>query len=123
MSRQIALRPLHGLRRRSCRLDNEADRPNRKTRRQRGKSDPIDAEAAARAVLAGTATALPKRRDGIVEAIGVLRGVRAGAVKARTAAINQLKAVVVTAPLTTNEQWIAFEPGELRVFVDGQAPG
>ena len=32
-------------------------------------------------------------------------------------------AVVVTAPLTTNEQWIAFEPGELRVFVDGQASG
>jgi transposase len=43
----------------------EADRPSRKTRRQCGKSDPIDAEAAARAVLAGTATALPKRRDGI----------------------------------------------------------
>jgi transposase len=69
----------------------EVDRPDRTTRRQRGKSDPIDAEAAARAVLAGTATALPKRRDGIVEAIRVLRGVRAGAVKARTAAINQLK--------------------------------
>ena len=81
----------------------EADRPNRKTRRQRGKSDPIDAEAAARAVLAGTATALPKRRDGIVEAIRVLRGVRAGAVKARTAAINQLKAVVVTAPAAVRE--------------------
>ena len=32
-------------------------------------------------------------------------------------------AVVVTAPLTTNEQWTAFEPGELRVFVDGQASG
>jgi transposase len=81
----------------------EADRPNRTTRRRRGKSDPIDAEAAARAVLAGTATALPKRRDGIVEAIRVLRGVRAGAVKARTAAINQLKAVVVTAPAVVRE--------------------
>jgi transposase len=81
----------------------EADRPNRKTRRQRGKSDPIDAEAAARAVLAGVATALPKRRDGIVEAIRVLRGVRAGAVKARTAAVNQLKAVVVTAPAVVRE--------------------
>jgi transposase len=43
----------------------EADRPSRKTRRQGGPSDPRDAEAAARAVLAGTATALPKRRDGI----------------------------------------------------------
>ena len=81
----------------------EADRPNRTTRRRRGKSDPIDAEAAARAVLAGVATALPKRRDGIVEAIRVLRGVRAGAIKARTAAINQLKAVVVTAPAAVRE--------------------
>jgi transposase len=81
----------------------EADRPDRKMRRQRGKSDPIDAEAAARAVLAGTATALPKRRDGIVEAIRALRSVRAGAVKARTAAINQLKAVVVTAPAVVRE--------------------
>jgi transposase len=42
----------------------EVDRPDRRTRRQRGRSDPIDAEAAARAVLAGTATAVPKRRDG-----------------------------------------------------------
>jgi transposase len=81
----------------------EADRPNRTTRRRRGKSDPVDAEAAARAVLAGTATALPKRRDGIVEAIRVLRGVRAGAVKARTAAINQLKAMVITAPALVRE--------------------
>ncbi len=28
-------------------------------------------------------------------------------------------AVVVTAPLTTNENWAAFAPGELKVFVDG----
>src|SRR6266567_3359528 len=81
----------------------EADRPDRTTRRRRGKSDPIDAEAAARAVLAGTATALPKRRDGIVEAIRALPSVRAGAVKARTAAINQLKGVVVTAPAIVRE--------------------
>jgi transposase len=73
-----------------------ADRPNRRTRRQRGKSDPIDAEAAARAVLAGTATALPKRRDGMVEAIRVLRGVRAGAVKAGPADLRE--AAVVAGP-------------------------
>ncbi|HWI82902.1 class II glutamine amidotransferase [Ramlibacter sp.] len=30
-------------------------------------------------------------------------------------------AVVVTAPLTTNEQWTALAPGELRVFADGAA--
>src|ERR1700674_4395871 len=37
----------------------EVDRPDRRTRRRRGKSDSVDAEAAARAVLAGTATAQP----------------------------------------------------------------
>jgi len=81
----------------------EVDRPDRRVRRQRGKSDPIDAEAAARAVLAGTATAVPKRRDGIVEAIRLLRTARRGASKARTAAINQLKALLVTAPAPVRE--------------------
>ena len=28
-------------------------------------------------------------------------------------------AVIVTQPLTTNEQWTAFAPGELKLFVDG----
>ena len=85
----------------------EVDRPDRRTRRQRGKSDPIDAEAAARAVLAGAATAAPKRRDGIVEAIRALRTARRGAVKARTAAINQLKALLVTAPAPSERRWRA----------------
>jgi len=76
----------------------EVDRPDRRLRRQRGKSDPIDAEAAARVVLAGTATAPAKRRDGIVESIRALRAARSGAITARTAAINQLKGLLVTAP-------------------------
>lgn len=69
----------------------EINRPDRRTRRQRGKSDPIDAESAARAVLSGEAIAVPKDRTGIVEAIRVLRVARDGAVKSRTAALNQLK--------------------------------
>jgi glutamine amidotransferase len=32
-------------------------------------------------------------------------------------------AVVVTAPLTTNEEWTALQPGELRAFVDGEMAG
>lgn len=47
----------------------EVDRPDRKTRYRRGKSDTIDAEAAARAVLAGTATGTPKSRSGLIESI------------------------------------------------------
>jgi transposase len=76
----------------------EVDRPNRQRRRRRGKSDPTDAEAAARAVLAGEATATPKTRSGIVESIRVLRVARKGVLKARTQAANQLRDLLVTAP-------------------------
>ena len=76
----------------------EVDRPDRRTRHTKGKSDPLDAEAAARAALAGTATGIPKGRDGRVEAIRALRVTRRGAMKARTAAGNQLGCLVVSAP-------------------------
>lgn len=77
----------------------EVDRPNRKDRRHHGKSDPIDAVNAARAVLAETATGTPKLRTGPVEAIRVLRIDRSGAVKARSAAFQQLGALLLTAPI------------------------
>jgi transposase len=76
----------------------EVNRPNRQARRRHGKSDPIDAIAAARAALSGEANATPKTGIGPVEAVRVLRTARDGAVKVRTAAINQLKALIVTAP-------------------------
>ena len=76
----------------------EVIRPNRQTRRRRGKSDPVDAEAAARAVLCGEATIRPKSADGPVEAIRLLHATRRSAVKARTGAINQLKGHLVTVP-------------------------
>ncbi len=76
----------------------EVPRPDRRLRRQRGKSDPIDAEAAARTVLAGRASGAPKLATGPIEAIRMLRVARNGALKAKTAATNTLIAVVVTAP-------------------------
>jgi transposase len=76
----------------------EVNRPNRQTRRRNGKSDPADAEAAARATLAGQAIGLPKSQDGMVEAIRILRLERKSAIQARTQAANQLHAVVSTAP-------------------------
>ncbi len=76
----------------------EVNRPNRQLRRQRGKSDTIDAEAAARAALSGTAAGTPKSQDGLVEAIRLLRLTRRSAMKARTQAGNQLHAVVQSAP-------------------------
>jgi transposase len=57
----------------------EVNRPNRQHRRRHGKSDATDAEAAARAVLSGEATAIPKTRTGIVESIRVLRVARSSA--------------------------------------------
>ena len=76
----------------------EVDRPDRKARRFEGKSDPVDAQAAARAVLSGRAASRPKSRDGLVEAIRALEVVHHGAVKDRTRAINQFKALVISAP-------------------------
>jgi hypothetical protein len=61
----------------------EVDRPDRKTRRQRGKSDPIDGYAPAAAVLSGAPIGTPKTRDGRVEAIRTLRVARRSAMKAR----------------------------------------
>jgi transposase len=91
----------------------EVDRPDRRMRRRRGKSDPIDAEAAARSVLSGTAMAVPKDRGGIVESIRVLRVARSGAVKARTAALNTLRTTVVTAPDVLREQLRALSSARL----------
>jgi transposase len=76
----------------------EVNRPDRATRRRAGKSDPVDAEAAARAALAGVRVAAPKSHDGPVEAIRMLRLCRRSAVKARTQAANQIHAVILTAP-------------------------
>ena len=76
----------------------EVDRPNRQTRHRRGKTDAIDAETAARSVLAGIALGTPQAADGAVEMIRMLRLVRRAAMKARTQAANQLRAVRHRAP-------------------------
>jgi transposase len=77
----------------------EVSRPPRKgERRAAGKSDPIDAEHAARQVLAGQATTTPKLADGAVEAIRLVKIARDTAVKAHTQAMVTLKATLVTAP-------------------------
>jgi transposase len=76
----------------------EVNRPNRAARRLKGKSDPLDAYQAAHSVLDGRATAIPKAKDGPVECLRILRAGRSSAVKARTAAINQIKGLLVSAP-------------------------
>src|SRR3954466_2684042 len=76
----------------------EVNRPNRIARRMDGKSDRLDAEQLARAVLGETSTAIPKTKSGAVEVIRTLRVTRTSAVKARTQAFNTLCGVMIGAP-------------------------
>jgi len=80
----------------------EVERPKHRRpssrRNLQKKSDPSDAERAARAVLAGDASGVPKSGDGRVEMIRALRAARRSAIKSRTQAANQLQALRVTAP-------------------------
>ncbi|WP_327370523.1 IS110 family transposase [Streptomyces sp. NBC_01217] len=81
----------------------EVNRPDRAARRRSGKTDAVDAEAAARAVLGGRATGTPKSKDGPVEELRVLKVVKDSAVRNRTQANNQLKALLVSAPAQLRE--------------------
>ena len=81
----------------------EVNRPDRSTRYRKGKSDPTDAEMAARAVLAGVANSTPKSGEGEIEMIRMLRSTKDSDVKASTQAVNQMKSRVVAAPARLRE--------------------
>ena len=76
----------------------EVIRPKRQVRRMRGKSDEIDAYAAATTALAATDTVTAKTSDGLVEALRVTHAARRSALKAHTEVIVQIKSLLVTAP-------------------------
>jgi transposase len=82
----------------------EVNQPHAHTRRRVGKSDPIDAEMAARLFQAGKAKAVPKQTDGIVESIRLLRVARHSAVKSRSAALVQVRDLIITAPQELRDQ-------------------
>jgi transposase len=82
----------------------EINRPDRRARRGHGKSDPIDAEAAARSVLAGGPLCIAKRDHDRVGMIRTLRVARRSAIKMRTQVGNQIHALVVTAPDSLRHQ-------------------
>lgn len=85
------------LRRHDCIVQEVARPPRKGQRRLLGKSDPIDAEHAARTLLSGSGTATPKLASGQIEAIRLIKIVRDSAVKARSTTIISLKTVLVTA--------------------------
>ena len=101
----------------------EVNRPNRQLRRRFGKTDVTDAQAAARAALNGQATGLPKSGNGPVEAIRMLTVARRSAIKARTQAINQLHALVVTAPDQVKHQLRGLSPKARVNVCAGFRPG
>jgi transposase len=82
----------------------EVNQPDRGLRRKRGKTDAIDAEAAAHAVLSGRADTTPKTGEGPAADMRVLRLAKESAVKARTQAKNQLKAVLIGIDPTLREE-------------------
>jgi transposase len=84
----------------------EVNRPNHSARRADGKSDRLDAEQVARAVLAKTATSVPKAKSGPIEVIRVLRVTRASAVKSRTQAFLTLHGLVIGAPSPLRDELV-----------------
>ena len=76
----------------------EFDRPREKASKDGAKTDELDAIRAAREALGRTRLHTPRAHDGHREALRVHTVTRAGVVRARTAAINELKALVLTAP-------------------------
>lgn len=101
----------------------EIDRPNRKARRLKGKSDALDAEQAARQVLAGVATAKPKSRDASAEMLRTLKIARSTALKSCTQAKNSLGALVITAPDHLRQQLRLMSPATLIASCAGFRPG
>ena len=88
---------------------------DRRKRRNNGKDDTLDAETAARSVLAGIATATPKTADGAAEMVRQIKIARDAAVKARSAAIITLKTLIVNAPDALRE---TLEPLADRQLID-----
>ena len=81
----------------------EVTRAVKSTRRLKGKSDPLDAYGAARTALAGDGLATPK--DDATSGLRALQIARRSAVKHRTAVINQIKAMLVSAPDAVREKY------------------
>jgi transposase len=99
----------------------EVNRPDRAARRRRGKSDPLDAELAARSVLSGNATSAPK--DPAIEAIRALFNARRSAVKARTAAMNQITSLLVSAPDPLRAKYRSLKQNPLVKALAACRPG
>ena len=93
----------------------EVNKPNRQARHMQGKSDRLDAEQIARAVLAGEGVGIPKTKSGPIEVIRMLRVARASAVRARTQAFNNLFGTMIGSPSEVRDELIDLTK---RTFVN-----
>lgn len=100
----------------------EVTRANRADRRLRGKSDPLDAHQAALSVLAGRGLSTPKQRDGDVESMRVLLAERSSATKARTASINQIHGLLVSAPEAIRQDFRRYDGNKLTIALARTRP-
>ena len=100
----------------------EVIRPTRQVRRMRGKSDEIDAYAAAHAALAATDTVTAKTSNGTVEATRVILAARRSALKARTEVIQQIKSLLVTAPEPIRAEYRDLSTARLISRLTGSRP-
>ncbi len=82
----------------------EINQPHVHTRARIGKSDPIDAEAAARKAASGQATAVAKDTTGVIESIRVVLVARDSAVRTRTRTLLQIRDLITTAPDRLRDQ-------------------
>jgi len=81
----------------------EVERPSREGQTGRLKTDALDAERAARQVLAGTAGARPRLTPD-TQALRALLTTREGAVTSCTVAINELRALIIISPPELRER-------------------
>lgn len=89
----------------------EVMRTNRMERRLKGKTDSIDSENATRSALSGEAKVIPKSHAGPVESLRSLLLVRNSAVKAKTQAMNQIRALLVSGPDELKQSLYLSKPG------------
>ena len=101
----------------------EVNHCDRRKRRNNGKDDTLDAESAARSVLSGVATAIPKSADGTAEMVRQIKIARDTAIKARSAAIVTLKTLLVNAPGALREALEPLTDGKLIERCAALRPG
>lgn len=94
----------------------EVNRPDRSTRRRLGTDHAIDAETAARSWIAGSTAVIPKSGDETMEMIRLLKVAKDSATESHTRAINQIKAILVTAPAPLRER---LEPLPRSALITG----